>query len=71
MADYTGWLRELAQKGGQGVVNNLDARCLGRIADELERLRAALQSIADMAPATSEMTVAHLLAQIAAEALER
>ena len=34
------WLRGLAEKGGKGVVNNIDARCLGRIADELERLTA-------------------------------
>lgn len=34
------WLRGLAAKGGKGVVNNIDARCLGRIADELERLTA-------------------------------
>ena len=33
------WLRGLAAKGGKGVVNNIDARCLGRIADELELLR--------------------------------
>lgn len=32
------WLRGLAEKGGRGVVNNIDARCLGRIADDLERL---------------------------------
>jgi hypothetical protein len=41
MKDYAGWLRGLAEKGGKGVVNNVDARCLGRIADELEHLRAA------------------------------
>lgn len=34
------WLRGLAERGGKGVVNNIDARCLGRIADDLERLRA-------------------------------
>ena len=34
------WLRGLAEKGGKGVVNNIDARSLGRIADELERLTA-------------------------------
>lgn len=33
------WLRGLAEKGGKGVVNNIDARCLGRIADELEYLK--------------------------------
>lgn len=40
MNDYVPWLRYLAEKGGKGVVNNIDARCLGRIADELERLTA-------------------------------
>lgn len=34
------WLRGLAESGGRGVVNNIDARCLGRIADDLERLRS-------------------------------
>lgn len=29
------WLRGLAEKGGKGVVNNIDARNLGRIADDL------------------------------------
>lgn len=38
MTDFVPWLRELADKGGKGVVNNIDARCLGRIADDLERL---------------------------------
>lgn len=36
-SDFTLWLRGLAAKGGRGVVNNIDARSLGRIADELER----------------------------------
>lgn len=40
MTDFVPWLRDLAEKGGKGVVNNIDARCLGRIADELERLRS-------------------------------
>ena len=39
MSDFVPWLRELADKGGTGVVNNVDARALGRIADELMRLR--------------------------------
>lgn len=34
---YVPWLRGLAEKGGKGVVNNIDARCLGRIADQLEQ----------------------------------
>jgi len=47
MTDQTiAWLRNLEKKGGKGVVNNIDARCLGRIADDLERLRAALEPFA-------------------------
>jgi hypothetical protein len=46
------WLRGLAEKGGKGVVNNIDARSLGRIADELDRLRKAIREadkrLADM-----------------------
>ncbi len=40
MSDYVPWLRELAADGGKGIVHNVDARSLGRIADEIERLRA-------------------------------
>lgn len=44
MSDQTvEWLRGLAEKGGKGVVNNIDARCLGRIADELELLRSQVE----------------------------
>jgi hypothetical protein len=32
------WLRRLAADSGKGVVNNIDARSLGRIADRLETL---------------------------------
>lgn len=32
------WLRGLADEGGKDAVNNIDARCLGRIADDLEAL---------------------------------
>jgi hypothetical protein len=35
------WLRGLAVTGGKGVVNNIDARCLGRIAGEIEALQKA------------------------------
>lgn len=34
------WLRLLAAEGGKGVVNNIDARSLGRIADHLSALLA-------------------------------
>jgi hypothetical protein len=37
--DFVPWLRMLAANGGKGVVNNIDARCLGRIADQIESLR--------------------------------
>jgi hypothetical protein len=33
--DYEYWLRMLATKGGKGVCNNIDARSLGRAADQL------------------------------------
>lgn len=39
------WLRGLAELGGKGVVHNIDARCLGRIADDLERLQKALAAV--------------------------
>ena len=62
MSDFVPWFRGLAEHGGKGVVNNIDARCLGRAADEIESLRerlefaefewrratAALQKIADL-----------------------
>lgn len=39
MSEFVPWLHKLAKQGGKGVVDNIDARCLGRIADELTRLR--------------------------------
>ena len=50
MADNIKWLRELAEKGGKGVVDNIDARALGRIADELAYLLYFYQN-ADFGPA--------------------
>jgi hypothetical protein len=44
-------------------------RRIGYARDEIVRLRAALEQIADMAPATTDMTLAHEMAQIAAGAL--
>jgi hypothetical protein len=38
MTDFVPWLRGLAELGGKGVVHNIDARSLGRVADEIERL---------------------------------
>lgn len=40
MSDFPAWLRSLSAKGAKGVVNNIDARCLGRVADDIDRLRA-------------------------------
>lgn len=40
------WLRQLAEKGGRGVVNNIDARSLGRIADKIECLRTFNRELA-------------------------
>lgn len=39
------WLRGLADKGGKGVVNNIDARCLGRVANTLARLAATPKAV--------------------------
>ena len=36
------WFRRLARDGGKGVVNNIDARSLGRIADAMEKADAEL-----------------------------
>jgi len=36
---YVAWLESLAKSGGRGVVNNIDARCLGRIAKHITQLR--------------------------------
>lgn len=40
-----------------------------KVAAEIERLRAALQSISDKCPATCDMTLAHEMAQVAEDAL--
>jgi hypothetical protein len=51
------WLRRLAEKGGKGVVNNIDARCLGRIADELEYLRTLASNAVNEYPVASGVYV--------------
>lgn len=43
---YLPWLRRLEARGGKGVVNNIDARSLGRVADEIDFLRARLAPVA-------------------------
>jgi hypothetical protein len=40
MREYALWLHSLAAQGGKGIVNNIDARALGRIADALDGLNA-------------------------------
>ena len=39
MRNYVEWLRRLSDYGGKGTVDNIDARALGRVADELERMK--------------------------------
>lgn len=39
------WLRTMAHRGGKGVVDNIDARALGRVADEIDGLRAELSRL--------------------------
>lgn len=43
---YLPWLRHLEAKGGKGVVHHIDARSLGRVADEIEFLRSRLEPVA-------------------------
>lgn len=44
-AMYVAWLESLAKKGGKGTVDKVDARALGRIAQEISRLRMAEQEL--------------------------
>ena len=37
------WLESLAEKGGKGTVDNIDARALGRIAVEIKQLQFELR----------------------------
>jgi hypothetical protein len=53
---FVEWLHGLAEKGGKGVVNNIDARCLGRVADLISRLQATA--------AANEQHLVNLLARI-------
>ena len=48
MSDFVPWLIGLATDGGKGVVGNIDARSLGRIADELIQLHEALIDIEEL-----------------------
>jgi YqaJ-like viral recombinase domain len=38
MSGLSEWLHLVAESGGKGVVNNIDARALGRAADEIDRI---------------------------------
>ncbi len=49
------WFRHLAEKGGKGVVNNIDARALGRIADDLEAKDAEVARLKNVAFQAQEM----------------
>lgn len=42
---YVKWLRGLVGPVGKGVVNNVDARAIGRVADRLEELHANQEAI--------------------------
>lgn len=44
MACYIEWLRKLSESGGKGTVDNVDARALGRVADELERMKKVIDA---------------------------
>jgi hypothetical protein len=41
MSGISEWLRVVANSGGKGTCDNIDARALGRAADEIDRLRAS------------------------------
>jgi len=46
---YIPWLRAMAKKGGKGGCDNVDARGLGRVADEIERLATRVKELGEMA----------------------
>ncbi len=54
------WLRSLAKQGDKGVVNNVDARALGRIADEIERLQAEVERLSVIRPEIIKQEAEHL-----------
>ena len=63
VTDYGAWLRMLATRGGKGVVDNIDARSLGRVADTLARYTAIIRELREEHAWTRET-----IAQAAAEA---
>ena len=50
MSNFVPWLRELADKGGTGVVDNIDARALGRVADLIAEMQMALEEMVRWMP---------------------
>ena len=63
VTDYEAWLRMLAARGGKGVVDNIDARSLGRVADLLARYQSIIWELREEHAWTRET-----IAQSAAEA---
>ena len=63
VTDYEAWLRMLATRGAKGVVNNIDARSLGRVADTLARYASIIRELREEHAWTRET-----IAQSAAEA---
>ena len=53
--DYEAWLRALAAKGGKGVVNNIDARSLKRVAELLARYKDTIGKLRDAKEALEEL----------------
>lgn len=47
MAGYSAWLHVLAERGGKGVVDNIDARSLGQAAKEIDALEARVKELED------------------------
>lgn len=55
----TKWLKGLAAKGGKGVVNNIDARSLGRIAEHIERLEEFQLRVFCLVPSQAPLGFEH------------
>ena len=47
MSVYAAWFHDLATRADKGVANNVDARALGRAAEQLNKYEAALRLIAE------------------------
>jgi len=55
ITDYEAWLRQLAAKGGKGVVNNIDARSLMRVAELLARQKEVIRTLREAKEALEEL----------------